>query len=281
MFAAFPAWYATLFSGLYIPLFLVLLGLIIRGVSFEYRAKRPDTKWRNTFDWMSCIGSFLVALVFGVGFANFIIGLPVALAPKSEHLYVVTRGLWGLFSPFGLLGGIVLVVLFLFHGANYLALKTKGTIQERARAFSAKVGLVGIAGGAVYLIWANLAYGWGVLGWILTVLAALGLVASWWLGTQGRDGWAFIATTATTLFVAVWIFGRMFPNLGFDNSAVKEPLSIATASSTGLTLQIMTVAACVFVPIVLTYTGWGYWINRKRISELNIPDEAPEPTPAY
>ena len=272
-FAAVPAWYATLFSGLYLPLFLILVGLIIRGVSFEYRAKNPEAAWRNTFDWMACIGSFIVALVFGVGFANFIIGMPVALAPGSNHLHVFTGGFWSLFSPFALLGGVVLVVLFLFHGANFLALKTRGGVHDRAKAFSAKVGLVAIVGGAIYLLWANLAYGWGIVGWLLTVLAAGALIGSWLAIRAGRQGWAFVATTLATLFVAVWIFGRMWPNLGFDNSAAAVPLDVTTASSTPLTLTIMTGAAVVFVPIVLAYQAWAIWTFRKPISTKNIPDD--------
>ena len=272
-FAAFPGWYATLFSGLYLPLFLILVGLIIRGVSFEYRAKHPDAKWRNTFDWMAATGSFIVSLVFGVGFANFIIGMPVALAEGSQHLHVYTGGFWALFSPFALLGGVVLVVLFLFHGANFLALKTKGVVHDRAEAFATRIGLAAIVGGAIYLVWANLAYGWGPIGWVLTVLAAAGLIGSWLAIRNGRDGWAFVATTVTILLVAVWIFGRMWPNLGFDNSASAVPLDRVTAASTELTLTIMTGAAVVFVPIVLAYQAWTVWIFRKRISTKNIPDD--------
>lgn len=277
-FAAFPGWYATLFSGLYIPLFLILFGLIIRGVSFEYRAKRPETHWRRAFDRMACIGSFLVSLLFGVAFANFVIGLPVEMSTVNPSLHVVTTGTLGLLSPFGLLGGVVLVVLFLFHGANYLALKTKGEVHARARSFSLKVGVLAILGGAVFLLWSNLAYGTGVIGWLLMLLAAAGLVVSWLMGRAGRDGWAFIATAATILFVAVGIFVRMFPAMGFDNTAVPgTPLDITTASSSELTLTIMAVAAGIFVPIVLAYTAWAYWVNRRRISEVNIPTDAPEP----
>ncbi len=273
-FAAFPGWYATLFSGLYIPFFLILVGLIIRGVSFEYRAKHPEARWRNTFDWMASIGSFIVSLVLGVGFANFIIGLPVALAPGNPSLHVFTGSFWSLFSPFALLGGVVLVVLFLFHGANFLALKTRGVIHERAEAFGAKAGLVAIGGGAIYLVWANVAYGFGVLGWALALLAAVSLIGSWLAVRAGRDGWAFVGTTCAILLVAVWIFVSMWPDLGFDNSAVPNtPLNRVTAASTNLTLSIMTGAAVVFVPIVLCYQAWTIWIFRKRISTANIPDE--------
>ncbi|WP_300082553.1 cytochrome d ubiquinol oxidase subunit II [Propioniciclava sp.] len=272
-FAAFPGWYATLFSGLYLPLFLILLGLIVRGVAFEYRAKNPDAAWRSRFDLMAAVGSFVVALVFGVGFANFIIGLPVEMAPGSQHLYVFSGGFWSLFSPFALLCGVVLVVLFLFHGANFIALKTRGVVHDRAEALAAKIGLGAIAGGAVYLLWANLAYGIGVIGWLLTLVAAGALIGSWVATRAGRDGWAFVGTTLAILAVAVWIFVRMWPNLGFDNSAVEVPLDRVSAASTELTLSIMTGAAVVFVPIVLVYQAWSIWVFRKRISTKNIPDD--------
>jgi cytochrome d ubiquinol oxidase subunit II len=277
-FAAFPAWYATLFSGLYLPLFLVLVGLIIRGVAFEYRSKHPDAKWRNAFDWMASIGSFVVTLVFGVGFANFIIGLPVATAPGNESLFVVTPFpyFWNLFSWFGLLGGVTLVALFLFHGSLYLALKTKGEIHDRAKGFASKVGLVSIGLGAIFLVSSNLLHPVGIPGWILLVLAAAGLASAWWFNSKGRDGIAFISTTAAILFVAVGIFLTMWPGLGF--SAVgggASPLNALNASSTEMTLTLMTIAACIFVPIVLAYTAWTYTVFRRRLGVENIPDDEP------
>lgn len=275
-FAAFPAWYATLFSGLYLPLFLILLGLIVRGVAFEYRAKRPETKWRTTFDWCASIGSFVVSLVFGVGFANFILGLPVAPAANNPSLLVLTPSpyFWQLFSLFGLLGGIVLPVLFLFHGSIFLALKTKGEVHDRAVAFAKTIGLVAIGGGAVFLLWSNLVHPIGVIGWLLLVVAALGLVAAWWLVGQGRQGLAFLGTTVATAMVAIGIFVQMFPNLGFANTDPAHAINIVTASASPLTQQIMTGAAVVFVPIVLAYQAWTYWVFRRRLSTKNIPDEA-------
>ena len=275
-FAAFPGWYATLFSGLYLPLFLILMGLIIRGISFEYRAKVPDTKWAHTFDWLACIGSFIVSLVFGVAFANFIIGLPVIHAPGNESLYVVDGKpyFWQLFSPFALLGGVALVVLFLFHGANYLALKSKAEVRTKARAFANTAGLVAIVGGAVYLVWFQLAYSPGPIGWVTLVLAAAGLVASWWYGKAGRDGIAFIGTTVAIAMVAVMIFIRMFPNMGFNSAKVSVPFDITIAASSDFpTLAVMTGAAVVFVPIVLGYTAWNYKIFSKRLGTVNMPDE--------
>ncbi len=281
-FAAFPGWYATLFSGAYIPLLLVLFALIIRGVSFEYRAKRPETKWRNAFDLMASTGSFLTALVFGIAFANMVIGLPLRMDERNPMLHIIDQSFWGYFSLFGILGGIVLVVAFLFHGANYLSLKTKGEFREKARAFSSTAGLAAIVVGAVFLLWSNLAYSAGMLGWIAMVVAALGLIGSWVAGRANRDGWAFIGSTVAVLFVAVGIFARIFPDIGFNNAAVPDmPLNITSAASTPYTLTIMTVAAGVFVPIVLLYTAWAYWVNRRRIGVANIPDEVPEGVAAY
>jgi cytochrome d ubiquinol oxidase subunit II len=151
MFAAFSGWYATLFSALYLPLFLILLGLIIRGVAFEYRGKRPDWTWRNRWDWAAAIGSLLPPLVFGVGFANVLIGLPlkdVAILNGATTVPVYAGetlwagGLFGLFSWFGLVGGITFVLVFLTHGAIYAALKTKGEIHDRLMKLALKLGLI-------------------------------------------------------------------------------------------------------------------------------------------
>jgi cytochrome d ubiquinol oxidase subunit II len=292
-FAAFPAWYATLFSGAYLPLFLVLVGLILRGVSFEYRSKHPETKWRTTFDWMAAIGSFLVPLVFGVAFANFIIGLPVALATKAQNPNILTSAtnslfvlspapyFWQLFSWFGLLGGIVLVVAFLFHGSIYLTLKTKaGELHDRAKKFAETIGLVAIVGGAVYLVAQNLVYpakglpGLALVGWIVTVVAALALISAWWFVKNGREGIAFISTTVAILSVAVIVFLTMVPSLGFRAAVAGGPtLTMMNASSSGGTLTLMTIVAVIFVPIVLAYSAWTYWVFRQRLGVENMPDE--------
>ena len=283
MFAAFPAWYATLFSGLYLPLFLVLIGLIVRGVAFEYRAKHPELTAKRTFDAMAAIGSFVVSLIFGVAFANFIIGLPVeALPPATAEaqttLFKLAPApyLLQLFSPFGILGGVVLVVLFLFHGSIYLTLKTRGIVQERARAFASRIGLLAIAGGAVFLIWQNaIVHPTGVVGWLLLVVAAAGLASGWWfVGRGSRPGFAFLGTSLATLCVAVGVFLTMFPDLGFANpEGADKVLNLATAASQESTLTIMLIAAVIFVPIVLAYTAWTYWVFRRPLSVDNIPDE--------
>ena len=278
-FAAFPGWYATLFSALYLPLFLILIALIVRGLAFEYRAKRPEQSWKYGWDRGASIGSFVVSLVFGVGFSNFVIGLPVQVADGRQGVHVFTGGFWSLFSPFALLGGVVLVALFLFHGAIFIALKTRGEIHQRAKAFAEKIGLGVIGAGGAWLLWSNLAYGTGLPGWILLVVAAAGLVLAWYMVRVDRDGWAFVGTAVATAVIAIGIFLRMYPNLGFDNSAAETPLNIVTASASPLTLTIMTWAAVVFVPIVLGYQAWSYWVFRRRLSTKNIPDDSPQHEP--
>ena len=179
-FAAFPGWYATLFSGLYLPLLLVLVGLILRGVAFEYRSKHPDAKWRHTFDVFATYGSLTAALVLGVGFANFVIGLA-----NDGKLW--NGSFFGLFGPFALLGGVLFVTLFLIHGATFLALKSRGEIHDRARGFVRTWGwpVVGVL--AVFVICQHAFWPatseFGNLtapGWVtaVTAIAALGASSS-------------------------------------------------------------------------------------------------------
>lgn len=280
MFAAFPGWYATLFSGLYLPLLLVLLGLIIRGVAFEYRSKHPDSTWRNTFDWMATIGSFLPSLVLGVGFANFVKGIPVGGNPP-----LVTASFWSLFSPFALLGGVLFVVLFCAHGAIFLALKTRGELHEDAKALGSKLALVAGALLLVFGIWMNIAYGKSnammhTLTWILMTLAGLSVLAAGYLVGKGKDSVAFLSTGVGIMAMIVSFFLTMYGNLGFISSG-QPGLDMWSASSSPYTLKIMTVAAAIFVPVVLGYQIWTYWVFRRRISVDNMPDDmAAEPAAA-
>ncbi|MGA4506449.1 cytochrome d ubiquinol oxidase subunit II [Propionibacteriaceae bacterium G1746] len=278
MFAAFPGWYATLFSGLYLPLLLVLLGLIIRGVSFEYRSKHPDSRWRNTFDWMATIGSFLPSLVLGIGFANFVRGLAVAGDPP-----LIATSFWGLFTPFALLGGVLFVVLFCAHGATFVSLKTKGEMHEDARALAQKLALVAGVLLLVFAVWGNLAYGPDnpaahVVTWVLGLVGGLAVLAAGVLVGRNRTGWAFVCTGVGVIGLVVAIFIKMYGNLGFYT--VSGPgLDMYQASSSPYTLTIMSIAAAIFVPIVIGYQAWSYWVFRKRISLDNLPEDAPEPVP--
>lgn len=278
MFAAFPGWYATLFSGLYLPLLLVLIGLILRGVAFEYRAKHPSTRYRSMLDWFAIVGSFLPTLVFGVGFANFVIGL------ANDNL-LWNGSFWGLFGPFALLGGVMLVVLFLVHGSAFIALKTKGHIHDRAEAFGAKVGWAATALVGLFVVCQNVFYpassefgDFAAFAWAFGIVAVAAIGGATVMIGRGRDGWGFLLTglSVVTLFVGVFI--KMYGNLGFAQDTSVPPtqrLNILTAASTETTLTIMTWAAVLFVPVVVAYQSWSYWVFHKRISTKNIPDESP------
>ncbi|MDR0837126.1 MAG: cytochrome d ubiquinol oxidase subunit II [Propionibacteriaceae bacterium] len=296
-FAAFPGWYATLFSGLYLPLLLVLVGLIIRGISFEYRALNPSTSWKNTLDWCSSVGSFIVTLVFGVGFANFIIGIPTAAGPHGEPLVPPASEIFfQLFvrdgSPFPLLGGVMLVVLFIAHGAQFLNLKTEGIVLDKVQAFAPKAAWAAAVLVAAYVVWGNLVYPTGGNPYIEGV--ALATVARWAIGgvsvvciaaaavlTKRKPGVAFIATGLAVATLFIMTFVTMFGTLGFMQPETGPALNIVTASSSPLTLTLMTVFAGVLVPIVLLYIIWAYRQFLKRIGVDTLPpEEVPTPAPA-
>ncbi len=276
MFAAFPGWYATLFSGLYLPLLLVLIGLILRGVAFEYRSKHPETQWRGLFDTFAIIGSFLPSLVLGVGFANFAIGL-------ANDGLLWNGDFFGLFGPFALLGGVLFVTLFLIHGATFLTLKSRGIIHDRARAFVARWGWVVVALLAVFVISQNLFWpatsefaDLSVFGWVAAVVSILALAGSVFMTVNAkREGVGFALAGLSIVALITGLFLKMYGNLGFaqdETVAATERINILTAASSDTTLTLMTWAAVIFVPIVLGYQSWSYWVFSKRISTKNIPD---------
>ncbi|MFV0430493.1 MAG: cytochrome d ubiquinol oxidase subunit II [Arachnia sp.] len=275
MFAAFPGWYASLFSALYLPLFLVLVGLILRGVAFEYRAKHDDDKWRSMFDWFATIGSLLPSLVLGIGFANMAIGL-------ANDGTVWKGSFLGLFGPFALLGGVLFVAIFLTHGAAFISLKTKGEIHNSAKAFASRVGVSSVVLLAAYVILQNVFYpavsefaDLSRFAWVTGIVSIVALAAGVFLVRKGRDGWAFLLTGTSIATLIITIFLRLYGNLGFAQDpslAVGERLNIITAASSPTTLTIMTWAAVIFVPIVIAYQAWSYWVFHKRISTKNIPD---------
>lgn len=269
-FAAFPEWYATLFSGFYLPLFLILVALIIRGVAFEYRSKHGDPKWRARWDWALLIGSFLPALLWGVAFGNIVRG--VEFAEKSvTGGFLYAGGLLPLLNPFGLLGGLVTLSLFTTHGAIFVSLKTDGDLRYRARDLAVKIGLVAAVLAVVFLLWAQLSYSNNTWTWAPVLLAAVCWLAAIAMVRAGREGWAFLLSALTLALAVIALFGMLFPNVmpGINGT---EGLTIYNASSTETTLKIMTGVAAVMTPIVLAYQGWTYWVFRNRISASQIPN---------
>ena len=285
MFAAFPAWYATLFSGLYLPLFLVLVGLILRGVAFEYRSKNESSLWRKTWDWLIAVGSLLPPLVFGVGFANFIKGVPLVehTTEFGNVVPLVPWVFWVLFDPFTLIGGLLVVSLFVAHGAFFIGLKTRGELHARAQKVGGLVAIVAAVLALAFVVWANLGYFGtlpgqvgllGIVAWVAGALVVVGLACAWFMNSKDRDGWAFIGSAIATIMLVVMFFCHFYPGLGFNNDGlVNTSLDITTASSSPATLTLMTVVAGIMTPIVLLYTAWSYFfVFRRRLSTENIPE---------
>ena len=264
-FAAFPEWYATLFSGFYLPLLLILVALIVRGVAFEYRAKRDDATWRARWDLAIFWGSLLPAVLWGVAFGNIVRGVPI----DADLEYV--GGFFNLLNPYALLGGLTTLLLFLTHGAMYVALKTDGPIRREARSLATRSGLAAALVAVVFLVWTQVDTG-SVASGVLFVLAALALLAGVAAAGSAREGWAFLGTFLTIALAVAGLFAALFPDVMPTSLADGTSLTTTNAAATAYTLKIMTGVAVVFTPIVLVYQGWTYWVFRKRISVHHIPE---------
>jgi cytochrome d ubiquinol oxidase subunit II len=265
MFAAFPGWYASVFSGLYLPLLLILVSMILRVVAIEWRGKIDDPAWRSLADIGIAAGSWLPAIIWGVVFAMLVHGLPVD-ADKQLRI-----GLGDVFNAYTLLGGATTAGLFLLHGAVFVALKTEGAVRDDALRFATRLSLPVLAVVTGFGLWTQLAHGqrwtWLVLG--AAVVALLSAVARVWSGTG--EGWAFAYTTTVVAALVILLFGSLYPNLIPSTLNPEWSLTIYNASSTPYTLKIMTWAALIFAPLVMAYQGWTYWVFRKRISADRIP----------
>lgn len=258
MFAAFPHWYATLFSGFYLALFLMLLALILRGVSFEYRSKNDDPAWRERWDWAIFFGSFTPALLWGVAIANLVRGVPI-----DAHMQY-TGTFWTLLNPYGLLGGIAAVAVFIMHGANFLSLKLEGDLAERARGIANLWWWVAVAAVVLFVIglFGYTGYtGKGFLAILVPLAAALALVAVRFLDGSSR----FWAGGLAIILATVTVFIALFPNVMPSTLNPDWSLTIYNASASDYTLGVMTVVALIFTPLVLLYQGWTYWVFRGRV----------------
>lgn len=266
MFAAFPGMYATLFSGLYVPLFAILVAMIVRICAIEWRGKIDDPIWRRRADIAIAVGSWVPAVLWGVTFAALLRGLPV----DADHQ--IALGFGDVLNPYTLLGGISTCGLFLLHGAVFVTLKTEGAVRTDARRYSRRLALPVTAALLVFGLWTQLAHGndwtWLVLG--LAVVLQVGVVML--VYTNGSDGLAFASTAGVVIAVVVLIFGCLYPNLIPSTLDPAWSLTIYNASSSPYTLKIMMWAAVLVTPLVLVYQGWTYWVFRQRISAERIPD---------
>jgi cytochrome d ubiquinol oxidase subunit II len=265
MFAAFPGWYATVFSALYLPLLAILFGMIVRVVSIEWRGKIDDTKWRGWADFGIAAGSWLPGVLWGVAFAVLVRGLPVDAAGQV-HLSI-----GDVLNAYTLLGGLATAGLFLLYGAVYIALKTSGTVRDDAYRFAVWLSLPVTGLVAVFGLWTQLAHGkdwtWLVLG--VAVVAQLAAVALVW--RRASDGWAFACTALVVAAVVVLLFGALYPNLVPSTLNPQWSVTIYNASSTPYTLKIMTWVTAFMAPLTVIYQAWTYWVYRQRISAERIP----------
>ncbi|RRS00619.1 cytochrome d ubiquinol oxidase subunit II [Glycomyces terrestris] len=264
MFAAFPHWYASLFSGFYLLFFLILLGLIVRGVGFEYRGKGDTERWRRGWDLCLIIGSAVPAFLWGAVVANLVRGVP--LDPNHDY----TGSVWGLLNGYALLGGLTTLLLFATHGAYFLHLRTTGDLSARARRTGLRLGAATAAPALAFLVWTQAAHG-NAASLVLIAVAVLALLAGLALDYRGRGGWAFAATALTIAAASAALFCALWPDVLPSTGDPANGLTAQNAAATDKTLGIMTWAAAVFLPLILLYQGWTYWVFRQRVAVERIP----------
>ncbi|TQF74257.1 cytochrome d ubiquinol oxidase subunit II [Rhodococcus spelaei] len=264
LFAAFPEWYATLFSGFYLPLLLILVALILRICAIEWRGKIDDPTWRARADLGIMIGSWVPAVLWGVAFANIVRGVGIDENKK------VTSSFFELLNPYALLGGATTAIVFALHGAVFLALKTSGEVREDAVKVAARLSIPAVVVAGAFALWTQLAHGKGWT-WILVAVAAAALVGVVALTAKAREGWAFALTTVAVIAAVALLFGSLYPYLMPSTTDDAYSLTIYNASSSPYTLKVMTWAAAFMTPVVIIYQGWTYWVFRQRISTAHIP----------
>jgi cytochrome d ubiquinol oxidase subunit II len=266
-FAAFPEWYATLFSGFYLPLLAILVCLIIRGVAFEYRVKRSEERWQRNWETAIFWTSLIPAFLWGVAFGNIVRGV------KIDRDLEYVGSVWDLLNPYALLGGLVTLTLFTFHGTVFTALKTVGEIRERARTLALRVGLITTVLALAFLVWTQVANGDGK-SLVALVVAVAALVVALMANQVGREGWSFALSGVTIVATVAMLFLTLFPNVMPSTLDADWSLTVTNASSSAYTLKIMTWLAAVATPLVLLYQGWTYWVFRKRIGTQHIAETA-------
>jgi cytochrome bd ubiquinol oxidase subunit II len=276
MFAAFPGWYATMFSGLYLALALLLAALIIRGVAFEYRGKRDAVRWRRTWDVALTVGSVLAPLLIGVGLADLLHGLPINSAQNF------TGSFWTLLQPYALFTGVTLVLICLLHGATFLSLKTTGEMHERSRRIARTVVPFTAAAVVGFAIWTHVTSSTTFFLRPLELLAIIAVLAAVWLVYARRDGFAFTATTVTMASCILSIFAGLYPNVMVSSTNPAYNLTVHNTASNPYSLDAMTIIVLIFLPLVLAYQSWTYYVFRRRVSRdqfvPGLPPAASPPT---
>ncbi|MDO5494366.1 MAG: cytochrome d ubiquinol oxidase subunit II [bacterium] len=287
-FAAFPEWYATMFSGFYLALFVILVALIVRICALEWRGKISDEKWRQRWDYAHVFGAWVPAVLWGVAFANLVQGMAIEVVDRASQTAVapaevaasmgtashqLTGGFFSLLTPFTLLGGVVTAALCLTNGLLFLALKTDGDLRARAEKLALPFALGTTVVAAVFVLWGQFAYSGNAFGWIPLIIAALCLVGVVLTTRMRRYGIGFTLNAVAIAAAVAWVFMSMYPAVMKSSIDPAYSLTIEQASSTPYTLGVMSIVALTLVPIVLAYTVWSYWVFRKRISTKQIPEQ--------
>jgi len=269
MFAAFPGWYATMFSGLYLAIVLLLAALIVRGVAFEYRGKRDAARWRRTWDALLTAGSLLAPLLIGIALGDLLHGLPINAAQNY------TGSFWNLLQPYAVFTGVTFVLICLLHGATFLCLKTTGAIRDRSWQLARRVAPVTAAAVTGFIIWTHVTAGTTFFLNVIELLAILAAIAAVWLVYDRRDGFAFTATAVTIAACILSIFVDLYPNVMVSSTSKAYNLTVHNTASGAYSLKAMTVVVIVFLPLVLLYQAWTYYVFRKRVSVSDFQAAAP------
>src|SRR5215469_8761011 len=274
MFAAFPGWYATMFSGMYLALALILGSLIIRGVAFEYRGKRDAARWRRTWDVLLTVGSVLAPLLVGIVLGDLLHGLPIN---SSQNF---TGSFWDLFQPYAVWTGVTLVLICLLHGATYLCLKTAIGLRERSGRTAR--GIAPVTGAFVvgFAIWTHVTAGTTFFLNVIELLAIVAAVAAVSLVFARREGFAFTATTVTIAASIVAVFVDLYPNVMVSSTSGAYNLTVHNTASNHYSLTAMTIIVVIFLPLVLLYQAWTYYVFRRRVSRSEFAPVPGQRTPA-
>jgi cytochrome bd-type quinol oxidase subunit 2 len=271
MFAAFPGWYATMFSAYNLALVLLLASLIVRGLAFEYRGKRDAARWRRTWDVLLTVGSLLAPLLIGVALAGLLHGLPI----NSSQNY--TGSFWDLLQPYALFTGITLTLACLLHGATFLCLKTTGDMRERSGQAARRVAPFTGAAVIGFIVWTHVTASTAFFLNVIELLAVLAVLAAVWLVYERREGFAFAATTVTIAACIVSIFVDLYPNVMVSSTSKAYNLTVHNTASGGYSLKVMTVVVIILLPVILAYQTWTYYVFRRRISQQEFQPPAPSP----
>jgi cytochrome bd ubiquinol oxidase subunit II len=272
IFAAFPGWYATMFSAFYLAMVLLLASLIVRGVAFEYRGKRDSPHWRRTWDVLLTVGSLLAPFLLGVVLGDLLNGLPI----NASQNYTGT--FWGLFAAYGVFTGVAFVAICLLHGAAFLTLKTTGDMNQRARWVARRVapatGLIVLA----WVSWTHAISGHGTLLNPIELATWIFVIAAVWLVYTRSEGWAFTMTTATFAFSVLAIFVDLYPRVMVSSTSHAFSLTVHNTASPHYSLVALTVVAAILLPFVLAYQAWTYHVFRRRVTKSDFQPAAPPPS---